>query len=396
MTARHEVGVEIEGKRLTLSNLDKVFYPATGTTKGQVLDYYIRIAPALLPHLRDRPLTLKRYPNGAQGAFFYEKRCPSHRPAWVRTEAVRSESKGDVIHFCVVDDLATLVWAANLADLEMHTYLHRAPAVDRPTMLVFDLDPGPPAGALECCEVALLVRALFDRLGLSSFPKTSGSKGVQVYVPLNSPAGYDATKAFARAVAERLEAERPDLVVSSMKKALREGKVLVDWSQNDVHKTTVCAWSLRAKERPTVSTPVRWTEIESALRARDGSRLVFDARAALARFERDGDPFAPVLTLAQTLPGPGRLRGAARTTSGAAPPPPTRAEARRHEPPRQAGSGRRPAQPPTAREKGSATGRRAPTGRRGGRSPARRARARRTPPPGDGQRAPGDAYLCTT
>jgi len=397
VTARHEVGVEIEGKRLTLSNLDKVFYPATGTTKGQVLDYYIRIAPALLPHLRDRPLTLKRYPNGAQGAFFYEKRCPSHRPAWVRTEAVRSESKGDVIHFCVVDDLATLVWAANLADLEMHTYLHRAPAVDRPTMLVFDLDPGPPAGALECCEVALLVRALFDRLGLASFPKTSGSKGVQVYVPLNTPAGYDATKAFARAVAERLEAERPDLVVSSMKKALRAGKVLVDWSQNDVHKTTVCAWSLRAKERPTVSTPVRWTEIESALRARDGARLVFDARAALARFERDGDPFAPVLTLAQTLPaGPGRLRGAARTTSGAAPPPPTRAEARRHEPPRQAGSGRRPAQPPTAREKGSATGRRAPTGRRGGRSPARRARARRTPPPGDGQWAPGDAYLCTT
>src|SRR5512133_117763 len=206
MTSRGEVEVEIGGRRLSLSNLGKVFYPATGFTKGEVIDYYIRIAPALLPHLAERPLTLKRYPNGVAGPFFYEKRCPTHRPSWVRTEGVWSEGNQDVIHFCIVDQLATLVWAANLADLEMHTYLHRAPRVDEPTMLVFDLDPGPPADAVQCCEVALLLRGLFDRLGLESFPKTSGSKGVQVYVPLNVATTYEVTKGFARAVAELLEA----------------------------------------------------------------------------------------------------------------------------------------------------------------------------------------------
>jgi bifunctional non-homologous end joining protein LigD len=403
VSARREVDVELEGRRLRLSNLDKVFYPATGFTKGQVVDYYIRVAPALLPHLRDRPLTLKRYPDGAQAPFFYEKRCPSHRPPWVRTEAVRSESKDGVIHFCVVDDLATLVWLANLADLELHTYLHRAPALDRPTMLVFDLDPGPPADAVTCCEVALLLRALLDRLELASFPKTSGSKGVQVYVPLNTPVDYESTKAFARAVAEQLEAERPDLVVSSMKKALRAGKVLVDWSQNDAHKTTVCAWSLRAKERPTVSTPVRWTEIESALRARDAARLAFEAPAALARFQRDGDPFAPVLELQQELPRArqgvtaaraprSKLRGAARIPSGAAPPPPTGAARRPRDTASESGSGRRRKQPPAERVEG-AGGRASPT-RRGARPPARRQAGGRTPP-GHGHPRRGDGYLCT-
>jgi bifunctional non-homologous end joining protein LigD len=302
MAARREVEVQIAGRRLALSNLSKVFYPAAGFTKGQVIDYYQRIAPALLPHLAGRPLTLKRYPDGVDGPFFYEKRCPAHRPAWVRTEPVWSEGNQDVIRFCVVDDLATLIWAVNLADLEMHTYLHRVPRIEEPTMLVFDLDPGPPADATHCCEVALLLRRFFDGLGLASFPKTSGSKGVQVYVPLNVPTSYALTKGFARAVAVLLETERPDLVVSSMKKSLRAGKVFVDWSQNDVHKTTVSVWSLRARERPTVSTPVRWSEVERALRARDARRLVFDASQAIARFEESGDLFAPVLTLRQRLP----------------------------------------------------------------------------------------------
>ncbi|HEX7624948.1 MAG TPA: non-homologous end-joining DNA ligase [Anaeromyxobacteraceae bacterium] len=311
MSPRQAVGVEIEGRRLELSNLDKVFYPATGFTKGQVIDYYQRIAPALLPHLRDRPLTLKRYPGGVEGPFFYEKRCPAHRPAWVRTAEVWSSVSEDVIHFCVVDDLATLIWAVNLADLEMHTYLHRAPQVERPTALVFDLDPGAPADAVQCCEVALLLRDLFDRLGLQAFPKSSGSKGLQVYVPLNSPVDYDATKAFARAVAELLERERPELVVSSMKKELRVGRVLVDWSQNDRHKTTVCVWSLRAKERPTVSTPLRWGEVEAALGARDPAQILIEAPEALGRFAKEGDLFAPVLTLQQRLPALERLAGGA-------------------------------------------------------------------------------------
>jgi len=309
VSARRAVEVEIEGHRLELSSLDKVFYPAAGFTKGEVIDYYTRIAPALLPHLRDRPLTLKRYPDGVEGPFFYEKRCPAHRPAWVRTADVWSSASEDVIRFCVVADLATLVWAVNLADLEMHTSLHRAPQVERPTALVFDLDPGAPADAVQCCEVALLLRGLFDRLGLQAFPKTSGSKGLQIYVPLNTSVGYSATKAFARTVAELLERDHPELVVSSMKKELRVGKVLVDWSQNDVHKTTVCVWSLRAKERPTVSTPLRWSEVEAAVRVRDAVRLVFDAPAALARFAKDGDLFAPVLALRQRLPALAGLAG---------------------------------------------------------------------------------------
>jgi bifunctional non-homologous end joining protein LigD len=305
MVERREVAVEIEGRRLRLVNLDKVFYPATGFTKGQVIDYYRRVAPALLPHLQGRPLTLKRYPDGVTGPFFYEKRCPAHRPEWVRTEPVWSETAGETIDFCVVDDLATLVWAANLADLELHTALHRFPDVEHPTALVFDLDPGLPADAVQCCEVALVLRALFDRLGLAAFPKTSGSKGLQVYVPLDGAAGYDATKAFARAVAEGLEGERPDLVVSSMKRALRAGKVLVDWSQNDAHKTTVCVYSLRARDRPTVSTPLRWQEVEEALRRRDAGLVAFDAAAALERVARHGDLFAPLLTLRQALPAAG-------------------------------------------------------------------------------------------
>ncbi|HEY3450683.1 MAG TPA: non-homologous end-joining DNA ligase [Myxococcales bacterium] len=295
--------VTIEGRRLALSNLGKVLYPKVGFTKAQVIDYYVRIAPALLPHLAGRPLTMKRYPDGVDGEYFYEKNCPRFRPPWVKTAPVWSEGNEKDIDYCLAEDLPTLVWVANLADLELHTSLSKASDVGRPTILAFDLDPGAPADVVQCCEVALLVRAFFDQLGLQAFPKTSGSKGLQVYVPLNT-AGvtYDHTKTFARALAEELERKRPDLVVSNMKKSLRTGKVLVDWSQNDARKTTICVYSLRARERPTVSTPLDWDEVARCARDRKPDSLVFDSEAALARMQRRGDLFAPVLSLRQRLP----------------------------------------------------------------------------------------------
>ena len=294
--------VDVGGRQLRLSNLDKVLYPATGFTKAQVIDYYTRIARVLLPHLAGRPLTLKRYPNGVEGDYFYEKQCPSHRPDWVHTEPVWSRRNGRHINFCVVDDLATLVWLANLADLELHTSLSLARDMPHPTMVVFDLDPGPPATIVECCQVGLWLRTLFDELGLEGFPKTSGSKGLQVYVPLNTPATYDETKGFAKVIAELIERHHPTLVTSVMKKELRGGKVFVDWSQNDDHKTTVCVYSLRARERPTVSTPVSWEEVERTLAAGDSELLVFDSGEVLARVEEHGDLFRPLIELEQRLP----------------------------------------------------------------------------------------------
>ena len=300
---RTTVEVEVEGRPLTLSNLDKVLYPQAGFTKAQVIDYYTRISPALLPHLRDRPLTLKRYPNGVEGQYFYEKNCPSHRPEWVHTEPVWSRRNKAHINFCIANDLPTLVWAANLADLELHTSLSRAREIQRPTMMVFDLDPGEPAAMLDCAQVGLWLRGIFRQLRLESFPKTSGSKGLQVYVPLNRPeVTYDHTKPFARTLAELLERHHGDLVVSSMKKSLRPGKVLVDWSQNDEHKTTVNVYSLRAKARPTVSTPVAWEEVEHALEERDADLLSFTSDEVLERVAEHGDLFAPVLDLEQALP----------------------------------------------------------------------------------------------
>jgi bifunctional non-homologous end joining protein LigD len=299
--AATRVQVEVDGRRLSLSNLDKPMYPAAGFTKGQVIDYYTRVAPYVLPHLRGRPLTLKRYPDGVEGQHFYEKQCPSHRPDWVRTERIAARSKE--IDFCVCDDLATLVWAANLADLELHPSLSLAQEIERPTTMAFDLDPGPPAAILECCQVALWLRETLDQLGLECFPKTSGSKGLQVYVPLNAPGiSYDDTKPLAHALARHLESQHPELVVSSMKKELRGGKVLIDWSQNDEHKTTVCVYSLRARERPTVSTPLAWDEVEAALAAGDPDALVFDADTVLARAGERGDLFEPVQRLEQQLP----------------------------------------------------------------------------------------------
>jgi bifunctional non-homologous end joining protein LigD len=292
----------VDGRKLRLTNLDKVLYPKPGFTKGQVVDYYARIAPALLPHLRGRPLTLKRYPNGVEGEYFYEKQCPAHRPEWVQTAAVWSRHNKHNIDFCLANDLPTLVWAANLADLELHTSLSMAAQIGRPTMMVFDLDPGAPADVVDCCRVGVWVRDLFAGLGMESYPKTSGSKGLQVYVPLNVETSYDETKPFSRAVAELLEKQHPDHVVSRMTKSLRPGKVLVDWSQNDEHKTTVNVYSLRAKERPTVSTPVSWDEVEACLRAESADLLTFDSDQVLARVDELGDLFAPVLTLKQELP----------------------------------------------------------------------------------------------
>ena len=300
MSKRGEI--EVEGKKVVVSNLDKVLYPEAGFTKGQVIDYYIRIAPLLLPHLKNRPITLKRYPDGVEGFFFYEKQCPPHRPAWVKTTEVSSRRHSGKIDYCMINDLPALIWAANLADLELHTFLHCAPAIGRPTAVAFDLDPGPPVDIVLCCQVGIWLKMILGELGLQCFAKTSGSKGLQLYVPLNTATTYEKTKAFAHALAERLAREHPDEVVSRMQKVLRKGKVLIDWSQNDEHKTTVCVYSLRAKERPTVSTPVTWQEVESVVKSGDGSRLVFDNIAALDRVEKEGDLFGPVLTLKQRLP----------------------------------------------------------------------------------------------
>jgi bifunctional non-homologous end joining protein LigD len=295
--------VEIDGRRLSLSNLDKVLYPEVGFTKGQVIDYYTRIAPAVLPHLRDRPLTLKRYPNGVSAQYFYEKQSPSHRPEWVQTSAVFSRSNSRTIDFTLANDLPTLVWLANLADLELHTSLALAADVRAPTLIAFDLDPGPPATIVECARVALDLREVFDHLGMQAFPKTSGSKGMQVYVPLNVPdVTYADTKAFSQGLAQLLERRHRDLVVSDMSKARRTGKVFVDWSQNDEHKTTVSVYSLRARERPTVSTPLTWDEVEAAAESSDPEALTFTSDDVLARVAEHGDLFAEVAVLEQELP----------------------------------------------------------------------------------------------
>jgi bifunctional non-homologous end joining protein LigD len=292
----------VEGKKLSVSNLNKVLYPKVGFTKGQVIDYYIKIAPALLPHLEDRPLTMKRYPNGVDKEFFYEKNCPSHRPKWVKTAKVWSEGNNRMMDYCLAQDLPTLVWAANLADLELHTSLAKKKNVAQPTMMVFDLDPGAPADIVQCCEVGLWLRDLLSKMKLKSWAKTSGSKGLQVYVPLNTAVTFDQTKDLSRALAQYLEHEHPDKVTSNMSKALRKNKIFVDWSQNDEHKTTVCVYSLRAKEEPTVSTPVTWDEVENCLKKKKADLLKFRSDKTLERVKKHGDLFAQVEKLKQKLP----------------------------------------------------------------------------------------------
>jgi bifunctional non-homologous end joining protein LigD len=295
--------VKVDGRELTLTNLDKVLYPRAGFTKGQMVDYYARVAPALIPHLAGRAVTLRRFPEGTDDldAAFFEKRCPKHRPKWVRTARVEAGPRAGKIDFCVCDSLPTLIWMAQLATIELHPSLSLSRAPKRPTVLAFDLDPGPPADILDCCRVAMRLREMFDHFGIECFPKTSGSKGLQVYVPLNGRASYEVTKPFAKAIAQLLEKQTPKQVVSKMKKAERRGKVFVDWSQNHQRKTTIAVYSLRARERPTASTPVSWEEVEAALGGGAGS-LAFEADEVIDRLDRRGDLFAPVLELEQDLP----------------------------------------------------------------------------------------------
>jgi bifunctional non-homologous end joining protein LigD len=296
--------VEVDGRELSLTNLDKVLYPEAGFNKGEVVDYYARVAPAMIPHLAGRAVTLRRFPEGVDDldSAFFEKRCPKHRPKWVKTARVEAGPHAGKIDFCVCDSLPTLIWMAQLAAIELHPSLSLSRAPKRPTVLAFDLDPGPPADIVDCCRVGLRLREMFGHFGVESFPKTSGSKGLQIYVPLNERASYDTTKPFAKAIAQLLEKQTPEKVVSKMKKAERKGKVFVDWSQNHQRKTTIAVYSLRARERPTVSTPVSWDEVERAAESGDAGSLVFEASDVLKRVERHGDLFAPVLELKQELP----------------------------------------------------------------------------------------------
>jgi bifunctional non-homologous end joining protein LigD len=291
--------VEVDGRQLKVSNLDKVLYPEAGFTKAEVIDYYVRIAPAMVPHIADRGVTLRRYPNGVDATSFFEKRCPSHRPEWIGTFEGPGDRAGS-IGYCALDSVAALAWSANMAALEIHAPMARGADVDAPTMCVFDLDPGPGTGIPECAGVALDIRGVLDGLaGLECAPKTSGSKGLQVYVPLNTPHTHEQCSEFAQAVAQVLEKHHPKTVTSLMRKSVRPGKVFIDWSQNSRHKTTVAPYSLRARPHPTVSTPVTWAEVEEAA---GGATLSFVASEVLERVEEQGDHFAATLTTQQHLP----------------------------------------------------------------------------------------------
>lgn len=293
-----KVEVSVGGRTLSVSNLDKVLYPDAAFTKAEVIDYYVRIAPVLLDHLGDRGITMRRFPDGVDAGSFFEKRCPSHRPEWVQTADGPGDRNG-TIGYCRLSEPAALAWAANLAAIELHAPMARAGDIDAPTMVVFDLDPGPGTAMPECAEIGLWIRDTLAGVDLACYPKTSGSKGLQLYVPLNSPHTHEHASSFALAVAQVLEAAHPTLVVTTQAKAARTGKVLIDWSQNSRHKTTICAYSLRARPRPTVSTPVTWDEVEAAA---DGVALSFEAGDVLARVEDLGDLFAPTATLVQHLP----------------------------------------------------------------------------------------------
>ena len=295
--------VEVGGRRLSLSNLDKVLYPDSGTTKAEVIDYYARIASVMVGHTSGRCMTMRRYPNGVDGTSFFEKRCPSHRPDWLPTSVGPGDRKGE-LRYCRFDEPAALVWAANLAALELHAPMARADDLDRPLMCVFDLDPGPGTAIPECAQLALEIKEVLASADLESVVKTSGSKGMQLYVPLNlagdDAPGHEDCASFALAVGQLLEKRHPSSVTTTMAKVERPGKVFVDWSQNAHHKTTVCVYSMRARPRPTVSTPVTWDEVAAAADGRDP--LVFEIADVLERVEVHGDVFAPALELVQHLP----------------------------------------------------------------------------------------------
>ncbi len=299
--------VEIAGRKLSISNLDKVLYPVVGFTKAQIIDYYVRVAPYMLPHLTGRALTMRRWPNGVNEQSFFEKRSPTHRPDWINTvegpgrSKKKDGSEKKSIEYTVIDEIAGLAWTANLAALELHTPMSLGADADTPTMVVFDLDPGSPATIIDCCQVALEIREVLDALSLEAFPKTSGSKGMQLYLPLNSPHTHDHASSFAHAVAQLLERQMSKLVVSTMTKSVRKGKIFIDWSQNSRHKTTISPYSMRAKDRPTVSTPITWDEVELGA---SGEPLIFETADVLERVEQYGDLFEPTQTLVQQLPSP--------------------------------------------------------------------------------------------
>ncbi|HTL46629.1 MAG TPA: non-homologous end-joining DNA ligase [Verrucomicrobiae bacterium] len=302
ITKNAPVEVKAGGKKIKLSNPGKLMYPGAGFTKSDVIQYYTTAAPALLPHLRDRLLTLKRYPEGVKKFFFYEKRCPEHRPSWIKTKCVKSKQDKAPLSYCVIDSLAGLIWVANLASLEFHTLLGTVRSVDRPTMMVYDLDPGPEASFRDCAEVAGRLGEFFDGHGLRFFVKTSGKRGLHFLVPLNTPVTFAQTKAFARRLGERFEREDPGLVSTQMRKDKRRGKVFVDWSQNDNHKTTVCVYSLRATEMPSVSMPITWAEVEALRKGADPAAYAFGPQDLAGRLKKHGELFAPVLTMKQKLP----------------------------------------------------------------------------------------------
>ncbi|HEX7058431.1 MAG TPA: non-homologous end-joining DNA ligase [Solirubrobacterales bacterium] len=297
--------VEVDGRELKLTNLDKVLYPKAGFTKGEVVDYYAKVAPAMIPHLKGRALTLRRFPEGVDDteAAFFEKRCPKHRPDWVKTTRVLAGPRSGYIDYCVCEDLPTLVWMAQLAAIELHPSLSLGSKHEQPTVLAFDLDPGPPADIVDCCKVGLRLKEMLDHFEVECFAKTSGSKGMQVYVPLNTPTSYEETRPFAQALAQLLAKQTPEEVIAKMgKKTLRKGKVFIDWYQNNERKTTIAVYSLRARERPTVSTPITWEEVEGCAESGDSTCLVFEAGDVLARLEDAGDLFSSVLELKQRLP----------------------------------------------------------------------------------------------
>jgi len=294
--------VKIGKITVKLSNLEKVLYPEVGFTKGQVIEYYLKMSGIIVPHVKNRPLTLKRYPNGVDGMMFYEKRCPPHAPPWIKTVTVTSRREDGKLTYCVIDSPAALVWVANLASLELHTLLFTGAKLYQPTWMVFDLDPGPPAEILDCIPIAFKLRDLLAKIGLQCFVKTSGGKGLHMWVPLNTTVTFDQTKGFSNAIARMMEHDDPDHVVSNMKKELRKGKIFIDWSQNDEHKTTASAYTLRARNEPTVSTPVTWDELTAAQKKKNPDKLKFLAGDVIKRVDKVGDLFEPVLKLKQKLP----------------------------------------------------------------------------------------------
>ena len=311
-TEKRSQEVTVGGRKLKLTNLDKVLYPKTGTTKAEVIDYYARVADAIVPHLRGRPLTLRRFPEGVgkPDSSFFEKNCPKHRPDWVKTTPIYVDRRAGEIDFCLCENTPTLVWMAQLAALELHPSLSKASRMEQPTVLAFDLDPGKPAGLVECCRVALRVRELFSAFELDCFPKVSGGKGLQVYVPLNGKVTYEQTSPFAKAIAQLLEKQTPKEVVSKMAKVERRGKVFVDWSQNHQKKTTIGVYSLRARDHPTASMPLHWREVERAAKQGKAENLRFEIPGAIKRLEKEGDLFEPVLKLKQRLPALAKLEEA--------------------------------------------------------------------------------------